>query len=180
MSECVNELAATGWRLFIHSLDLLARRVRLPRIWPSIRMLRSIIGRSSTVTPRRQTLCLLNLGSVRFKLWPPRGEFWHYHHPLVTSSPPKEKASVQSEITGPMGYDRSMSTSSGGMGPEVGRQKAPNSFPGPRRMVRSIKGLAVLGRSPGYVASATYAGRVLSRLVVGGLRRLGCPGVSDR
>ncbi|KAL2636171.1 hypothetical protein R1flu_007650 [Riccia fluitans] len=30
--------------------------------------------------------------------------------------PPKEKASVQSKIMGRMGYDRSMSTSSGGMG----------------------------------------------------------------
>ncbi|KAL2620326.1 hypothetical protein R1flu_000531 [Riccia fluitans] len=85
--------------------------------------------------------------------------------PVGDVTPPKEKASVQSKIMGRMGYDRSMSTSSGGMGPEVGRQKAPgNSLPGPRRMVRSIKkGLG--GRSLGYVASATYAGRALSGLV---------------
>ncbi|KAL2623019.1 hypothetical protein R1flu_003224 [Riccia fluitans] len=82
-------------------------------------------------------------------------------------------------MTGRMGYNRSMSTSSGGMVPGVGRQKAPgNSLPGPHRMVRSIK-KGLRGCSLGYGASATYAERALSGLVAGGLRGLGCPDISD-
>ncbi|KAL2654125.1 hypothetical protein R1flu_022253 [Riccia fluitans] len=78
-----------------------------------------------------------------------------------------------------MGYDNSMSTSSGGVVRGVGRRRAPgNSLPGPRRMVRSTKE-GLLGHLPGYVTSATYARRALSGLVAGGLQELGCPDVSD-